>query len=303
MAGFALLAASCSNDESLDSSVNLSSEQAAAPVTVRVGEFAVSQSDFSDTDDPQVARATTRATAVGSYNGVKSLTLAFYASDGTETYKVTHTKGSMGEGETFGEFSTSLPIGSYTMVVLGYVLYDDDELTLTSPTQAEYTAGCPRETFATTQVVNVTNTTAKELTATLDRIVTCLQVISTDGRTANVNKVRMTFSAGGKRFSPTSGLATVNTGSVSTVGNSATVGTSSTSKSFVFLATDEQTMNVTIETLDADGNPIFSKTVENVPFKRNRVTKLIGAMYGASATAGSFQVNTTWLDEADPINF
>lgn len=94
------------------------------------------------------------------------------------------------------------------MVVLGYVLYDDDELTLTSPTQAEYTAGCPRETFATTQVVNVTNTTAKELTATLDRIVTCLQVISTDGRTANVNKVRMTFSAGGKRFSPTSGLAT-----------------------------------------------------------------------------------------------
>ena len=57
------------------------------------------------------------------------------------------------------------------MVVLGYVLYDDDELTLTSPTQAEYTAGCPRETFATTQVVNVTNTTAKELTATLDRIV------------------------------------------------------------------------------------------------------------------------------------
>lgn len=284
----ALLLSSCAN-EGTEQEVG----QAFAPVTVKVDGFSVSQEDIPDT----------RATAVGSYNGIKKLTLAFYKSDGTEQFKATHTKESMGEGETFGEFSTTLPIGSYTMVVLGYVLYDDDELTLTSPTQAEYTGGCPRETFAATQPVNVTSPTALNLTATLDRIVTCLQVISTDGRTANVNKVRMTFAAGGKRFSPKTGLATVNTGSASTVGNSATVGTPSTSKSYLFLTTDEQTMNVTIETLDADGNTIYSKTVNDVPFKRNRVTKLTGPIYGATATAGSFQVNTTWLDEADPINF
>jgi hypothetical protein len=280
-----LIIAACSSD-----SIEQNAEQALAPVSVRVDGFSVSQEDF-----PGI----TRATAVGSYNGVQSLTLVFYASNGTEVYKSTQSKNEA----DFGEFSLSLPIGSYTMVVLGYVLYDDDELTLTSPTQAEWTNGCIRETFAATQVVNVTNTTALNLTATLDRIVTCLQVISTDGRTANVNKVRMTFSAGGKRFSPTSGLATVNTGSVSTVGNSATVGTSSTSKGYVFLATDEQTMDVTIETLDAEGAVLFSKTVNNVPFKRNRVTKLTGAIYGASATAGSFQVNTDWLDEEDPIAF
>ena len=64
------------------------------------------------------------------------------------------------------------------MVVLGYVLYDDDELTLTSPTQAEYTAGCPRETFATTQVVNVTNTTAKELTASRGSLVPSSQALA-----------------------------------------------------------------------------------------------------------------------------
>ena len=62
-------------------------------------------------------------------------------------------------------------------------------------------------------------------------------------------------------------------------------------------------MDVTIETLDAEGNTIYSTVVSNVPFKRNRVTKLTGALYGASATAGSFQVNTAWLDEVDPINF
>lgn len=287
-AAFVLLAASCSNEESLDSSVN-PSEQDVAPVTVRVDGFAVSQEDFP----------TTRATAVGSYNGVQSLTLAFYASNGTETYKVTHTKGSMGEGETFGEFSTSLPIGSYTMVVLGYVLYDDDALTLTSPTQAEYTVNAPRETFAATQTVNVTSTTALNLSATLNRIVSQLKVISSDNRTSNISNVRMTFAAGGKRFSPTSGLATVNTGFSNTVGISTAVGAKSGSVSYLFLDTDEQDIDVTIETLDADGNTVFSTVVEDVPFKRNRITKLTGAMYdvSASATAGSFLVNNDWLSD------
>ena len=298
------MAAGCTSE-----SVELSNEQTVeqsqmAPVTVSVSGFAVEQGDFPEAGESQGTRAMTRAQSVSDYTNVKFLTLAFYKDDGTEQYKVTHTKGSMPEGDTFGEFSTSLPLGSYTMVVLGYVLYDDDALTLTSPTQAEYTVNAPRETFAATQAVNVTSTTALNLTATLDRIVTCLQVVSTDGKTANVSKVRMTFAAGGKQFSPTTGLATVNTGSVSTVGNSATVGTPSTSKSFVFLSDDEQTMNVTIETLDADGNTVLSTVVNNVPFKRNRVTKLTGKMYSNDGvSAGGFQVNTTWLDEEDPINF
>jgi len=294
IAGMILLAASCSNDECGNFVEN---NGGYTPVTVSVSGFSVEQGDFPGTG------GMTRATAVGDYTGVKFLTLAFYASNGTEVYKHTQEKGNLEQGETFGEFSTPLPIGSYTMVVLGYVLYDDDALTLTSPTQAEWTVNAPRETFAATQEVNVTNTTALNLSATLDRIVAQLKVISTDKRTANVEKVRMTFAAGGKQFSPTTGLATVNTGSVSTVSAGVAVGERSGSIGYVFLATDEQTMDVTIETLDAQGNTIFSKTVENVPFQRNRKTKLTGAIYSASAAAGSFQVNTDWLNEEDPINF
>ena len=286
IAGMILLAASCSNDECGNFVEN---NGGYTPVTVSVSGFSVEQGAFPGTG------GMTRAMAVGSYSGVSFLTLAFYASNGTELYKHTQEKGNLEQGETFGEFSTTLPIGSYTMVVLGYVLYDDDALTLTSPTLAEYTVNAPRETFAATQVLNVTSTAALNLTATLDRIIACLQVISTDGRTENANKVRMTFAAGGKQFSPTTGLATANTGSVSTVSNNFTVGTSSTSTGYVFLTSDTQTMDVTIETLDAQGNTIFSKTVENVPFQRNRKTKLTGAIYSASAAAGSFQVNTEWL--------
>ena len=279
----ALLFAGCCKD-------NDTTPTGSAKVKVSVNDFTISQEEIPSKD------------AIASYNGVKAVTLAFYTSDGTEAYKTTQLREDATTYTTFGEFDLSLPMGSYTMVVLGYALYDDDALTLTSPTQAEYTAGCPRETFATTQAVNITSTNDVSLSATLDRIVTKLQVVSTDAKTANANKVRMTFSAGGKAFSPTTGLATVNTGSISTVGISAAVGSTSSSIGYLFLATDEQTMTVTIDVLDSEGNSISHKVVNNVPLKRNRCTKLTGSLYTAGNVDGSFSVNTTWLDEYD-MNF
>ena len=285
MAGLILLFAACSSDK--DSIYNDTS----VPVRVHVNDFALSMDEFP----------TTRASAVTSYNGVKAITLAFYTSDGTEQYKVTQLRNDASNYTTFGDFELTLPLGSYTMVVLGYGKDVDDALVLTSPTQAEYTGAHTRETFAATQAVNINSTDAVELSATLNRIIAKLEVYSSDNRTANATNVRMTFSTGGKAFNPTSGLATVNTGFSNTVGISSAVGATTKSVSYLFLATDEQTANFTIETLDSDGNTLFTKTVNNVPFQRNRVTKLTGAMYdvSASATAGSFQLNTDWSEDTN----
>ena len=152
-------------------------------------------------------------------------------------------------------------------------------------------------------LVNITNTSAVDISATLNRIIAKLQVHSSDGRTANANSVRMTFAAGGKSFNPTTGLATVNTGFAITAPISTAVGAVTNSGTYVYLETDEQTMDVTIETLDSEGNAIFSKTVQNVPFKRNRRTVLTGAMYTNDAvSASSFQLNTDWLTDY-PVNF
>ena len=41
------------------------------------------------------------------------MTLAFYSADGSEVSKITQEKGS---AENFGDFSLTLPLGSYTMV-------------------------------------------------------------------------------------------------------------------------------------------------------------------------------------------
>ena len=238
-------------------------------------------------------RASRAAQDVADYDGVSSITLAFYASNGTEAYKSTQSK----NDADFGEFECSLPMGTYTMVAVAYTTKEGSPFTLTNATTAAYTGLHAYETFAATQTVTISNTSAVDISATLDRIVSMLTVKSSDGKTADVSNVRMTFSAGGKDFNPTTGFVITNTGFANTVGNSAAVGGTSTSSTVLFLNTDEQDIDVTIETLDADGNTLFSKTIEDVPFKRNRVTKLTGAMYTNSGVDGAFQIETAWLDD------
>lgn len=259
-----------------------------AKVHVRVNDFTISQEEIG----------TKSSTDVADYNGVKAITLAFYkTSDCTEQYKTTQMRADATTYTTFGEFDLSLPMGSYTMVVLGYGLNDGEPaITLTSPTSATFGDNPARETFAYTQTVNITNTDAVTLSATLNRIVSKLKIHSTDGCTENAVSVRTTLSAAGKAFNPTTGLATSNTGFVNTLPIQSAVGNSTNSITYLFLATDEQTVNVTIDVLDVDGNSISHKVVSNVPFKRNRMTVLTGSVYSADAS-GDFTVETDWLDD------
>ncbi|MBR5431985.1 MAG: hypothetical protein IK119_06365 [Bacteroidales bacterium] len=271
----AIVAASCSKSEIL------------VPVNVHVNDFLVTIDTFSDT----------KATLPSAYNDITRLTLAFY-SGGTEVFSATQTKGSDG----YGTFSLALPMGSYTMVALGYYGMESSPLTLTSPTEASYSGLHALETFAYTQAVNITNTSAVNLNATLDRICAQLQVISSDGKTSNASNIRVSFSAGSKSFNPTTGLALDNNGFSNTVGISAAVGSPSTSKSFLFLTADEETMDVTIETLDAQQNVLYTNTVTDVPFQRNKITKLTGAVYTNPSVGSSLQLNSAWLTDAT-MNF
>ena len=263
------------------------------PVKVQVNDFTITQEDFPTKDAQDVA----------DYEGVKAITLAFYNGT-TEVYKTTQMRSDNTTYTTFGEFDCTLPMGSYTMVVLGYGMgqNNEDTLTLTSPTQAEYTAGRVRETFAATQTVNISSTEAVDISATLNRIVAKVNITSTDNRPASVVALRATFSAGGMAFNPTTGLATANSGFSNTVVLQNAPGGTSGIVSYLFLATDEQTMDVTFETLDASDNVLYTKTITNVPLKRNRVTTLKGVMFTNDSSSGTFQVDTDWI-EGNTINF
>ena len=275
LAFLALVASSCG--------VKNQNPEGLTPVSVHVNDFRITIDNISDT----------KATDAASYSNLKALTLAFYE-DSDEVFKSTQLQGDA----HFGDFSLNLPLGTYTMVVLGYSCYEGDVLTLTSPTSAAFTAGRIGETFAYTQEVTVSNTDELELSATLDRIVAKFNVVSDDHRTQGAEKVRMTFSGGSKAFNPTTGLATSDTGFSNTVNISTNVGARSSSVSYLFLSTPEQTMDVTVEVLNSTDEVLYHKVMRNVPFKQNRSTKLTGNLYTVTAPGSTaFQVNEDWLDD------
>lgn len=279
-----LLAASCSK-ETMNEVIN--PEQPTAPVTVRVSDFSILQEDLPN-------GSTRAAQTIESYDNVGAIDLAFYAGE-TEVFKTTQLRSNPSTYTTFGEFSCNLPIGSYTMVVVGRGRSDGDVFVLTSPTAASYTSERARETFCATQSVTVTAAGA-DISVTMNRIIALLNIRSTDAVPEEVATIRTTYAAGGKSFNPTTGLGTSNAGFVVTNSRHVVDGKLNVGN-YVFLATDEQTMTITIEALDAGNNVLLTKVVPSVPLKRNRKTILSGALFTTSASTATIQVETAWLED------
>ena len=235
------------------------------------------------------------------YTDVGAITLAFYYAAGTEVYKTTQIKGD-DSYTTFGEFTANLQVGTYTMVAVARYYYAGDAFTLTSPTAAAYTSERPRETFAGTQSVTVTSASPLDLDVTLNRISSWLKIVSTDGRPAIATKVRTTYAAGSKSFNPTTGEATDDNGFSVTNTPSSAVGATINPGSYLFLATDEETMNITLQVLDDNDNVLVTKVVPNVPLKRNRLTILRGALFTAESSSAAFQLETSWIED-HTVNF
>ena len=283
IATLALLFAGCSKDK----------EVGTAKVHVSVSDFVITQQDLPQTKTPQDA---------ADYDDAKAIVLAFYNANGDEVYKTTQYKADPSTYTTFGEFECDLTIGSYTMVAVAYAHSDGDEFFLTSPTAAGFTSERPRETFAGTQNVSVTSTDPLDVTTTLNRISSSLRIISTDGRPAAATKIRTTYEKGGKSFNPSTGLALSDDGFAQVNNPSTAAGATIKVTSFPFLYSDEETMTVTIQALDANNNVLITKTVNNVPFKRNRQTTLTGAVFTPGSSSATFQLETDWLDGLN-INF
>ncbi|MBP5777570.1 MAG: hypothetical protein J6W56_08465 [Prevotella sp.] len=129
------------------------------------------------------------------------------------------------------------------MVVIGRDVIDGDVFSLTSAEVAGYTSERVRETFCAMQNVSIQ---------------------STDGRPAGASKIRTTYSAGGKMFSPSTGLAIEDTGfSVVNTPQSA-VGAAIGVKNFAFLASDEQVMDIRLEVLDDGDNVLITNVIEDM---------------------------------------
>lgn len=274
--GLVLLLTACSKESTATDTTGT------ATVKVTFNDFTISTEDFPTKD------------AVAAYTGVKAMTLAFFDAQGNAVYNTTQLRADNTTYTTFGEFSTELPMGSYTMVALGYG--SEQPITLNGATEAVYTADRVRETFVVSQTVNVTSTNAMTINAAMDRVVSKVIVRSTDNRPSDVDSIRVTFAAGGRGVNPQTGLATTNSGFANTVAPTTAVGAPVSTINYLFLNTDQQSMSITVDALRADGTAVYHKVANAVPLQRNKVTVLRGQMFTAGANGG-FTVNTSWIGD------
>lgn len=288
MAVVCLVTASCSNESELKQS----DEQQYAQVCVNVGGINMTVEEFPDT------RAVTRAdaTAAADYSSVAAIDLAFFTSDGTLAYKYTQWRSDKTTHETFGEFTCQLLFGTYTMVVVARGGNTSDVFNLTSPTEASYTSEFARETFTATQEVKVNSTDALNISATLHRIMTKLRICSTDNLPSAAAQIRTTYSIGSKSFNPTTGVALDSNGF--TVTNAVhKENWKLVVSNYAFLTADEQKATIKLEVLDKGANVLNTKTIENVPLKRNRITTLSGSLFTADTSTFSVLLSTDWETE------
>lgn len=80
------------------------------------------------------------------------------------------------------------------------------------------------------------------------------------------------------------------------------MGATSSSASYLFLNADQQSMTVTVETLRTNGTVYSTRTVENVPLQRNKVTALTGPLY-TNASGASFTLSTAWIGDTNRVSF
>ena len=282
LAGLLLLLVSCGKevDNQMERSI---------PVRVHVSDFSFSNEDFP-------AAATRAESSPVSYESIRAIDVAIFSGN-TRVYAATQLKGDASTYTTFGEFECRLPIGTYTMVAVARNRSDGDEFTITSPTQAAYTTERARETFCNTQTIQVDGTTPVDVSPVMNRVMAMFWLTSTDAVPADVSRIRTTYTAGSKSFNPTTGLATDDDGFVVT--NSAKPDKNGVLDIFsiVFLAADQETMDLTIDVLDANNTVLLTKHLKDVHFRRNQITKATGAVFTPDPTTLTFTLNTTWLPD------
>jgi len=284
LAGLSLLLVSCNNHSQTEDDT-----ETLVPVRVHV-------SDFSFTSESFPGASTRTVESAVSYSAIKAIDLAIYSGN-TCVHKATQYRTNTSTYTTFGEFECTLPAGNYTMVTIARNMSEGDAFTITSPTQAAYTSERARETFCHVQPVQVEHASGVDITPTLNRIMAQFRLTSTDALPVGVSYIRTTYSAGSKRFNPTTGLATDNHGfSVTNTAKAQNAGNLDV-YSILFLPTDEATLNVTIEACNINDIVLFSKTLQQVQFKRNRVTHATGRVFTVGASTFALSLNTDWLPE------
>lgn len=241
-------------------------EEGMVNLTFSIAQF--EQIPFSATEYPS------RATAVD--NACTRIGLALFR-DGTKVKNINQDP----KSDHFGQIALSVSEGSYTLVVVAHS--GDGSATITSPTEIKFSNNKLTDTFYRCEQLDVKADAHFDLE--LKRAVAKIELHCTDNMPANVAQMKFYYTGGSSTLDATTGYGCKQSRQTElrTVG-AEMVGKPATFSIYTFPHSEEDALKLTVTALDANGNILQKKAFENVPVKRNTITRHSEAFFGGSAS-------------------
>ena len=229
--------------------------------------------------------ADTRA-EVNISNLCSRLSLALYQ-NGTRVQKIDQTAE---DNDDFGTLSAHLPYGTYTLVCLAHS--SDGNATTTNAEKISFPSNHVTDTFLKIMEMVVDENTEKELNLSLTRVVSKFEIYLTDKFPEEVALMEIKYTGGSSTINAITGYGPTNSRQheefeITDENISGGFGV------YTFLHDEEGKLKFTITAYDADDNEVYSRVFENVPMKRNTITRYKGNFFGKGFN-GSITADDTW---------
>lgn len=199
----------------------------------------------------------------------------------------------------FGKISVSLSNGTYRIVILAF--NSKDNPTSTNPEKLTFgNNGKMSDTFLWSDEINVENNLEKDVS--MHRVVAMFRLVTTDNVPENVAKMKFHYTGGSSTLNALTGVGNANSKQDETI-TVKEIGKPGTFEVYTFPRDDENLLNMEVTALDANGSIVASKTFEDVPITRNKITQYKGEFFTGSGTGGStISFKLTTNDEWGIIN-
>ncbi|WP_321298239.1 hypothetical protein [Marinifilum fragile] len=209
--------------------------------------------------------------------------------------------------ENFGQVTDKLAAGDYSLVFLGLLDFDENNLGKgkLGMEAAEYTY--PSDIYDTFyKRLNFTVGESDDAQAvTLDRVAGKLEVSFTEDIPEEVKKIKLIVTGFKNRLQLSDGYSwnDVNVTKQYTLADDSRPAGQFNAGLFS-LCGNEITCDLTIQGLDADNNVLVAKNIKGFEIFKNKITRLSGKMFGGNSEQNIFdiQINSVW-DEVIEQNF
>lgn len=202
------------------------------------------------------------------------------------------------EDQGYGSFTAKLNYGTYRLVFLGYG-GSNSILKMENPEEISFENNTLPQTFLSSSVFTVDANTAATTSVVLKRVVSGFELTMADAISSRTSGIKIVSTGGGMVLNAKTGFAKASTGRENTIDIPESYH-GQTGKSvifYLFLPTNEESMDITASAVDENGEAFIERTFANVPMKINTRTTYQGNFFVDMPHGFSITMEDDWGEE------